>query len=537
MLKAGSDRTKFSKQIAGWGMRAAAIGLGLWLANAGLSLHAQAAYVPTDVAVDLTTGSEDGGGQPQPAGPVERSVNVNLTEYYNAEFDLYEEGFNNRYFFYSNVSNGGMTAKPVVLDIPANLNYTVEKDGKAISYQSGTAVSALGVYMVTIKVDETDGNNITHYTASYRFRIMEAAEQTNPVLGDEGVYTNPGVEDPAPTESQGIRYEDLTEEEQAALEQVFGGSEVSEEELLNEDGSINQDKLNELMAEKLGEIGDVNDIYQTEGVNEQTGMASAYDAVTGYYKHTLISGHQFYTDVQNGTVTQLSVKLRADEGLSFTVYKDGELYEAEDMFNFSEAGSYLLIPQSSDVVFLDAYQEEKPTFSFRIMDNAANDLSVFRAPEGYWLGDIYLDNLPCTTYKLVNRTTVLLREDGYYKIEVTDGSVTYNMEYKLDRIRPRFFVDVQKNRADISYLSDDAAKVMVYRNQQPYDTKGLLYSIRETGLYWFYVFDDAGNISQQAFEVKYGFNKGAVVAILIIVLFIGGLIGYIRYLNTHVKVR
>ena len=227
MLKAGSDRTKLSKRIAGWGMRAAAIGLGLWLGNNAHPLYTQAAYFPTDVAVDLTTGSEEGSGQPQPTGPVERSVNVNLTEYYNAEFDLYEEGFNNRYFFYTNVSNGGMTAKPVVLDIPANLSYTVEKDGKAINYQSGTAVSALGVYMVTIKVDETDGNNITHYTATYRFRIMEAAEQTGPVLGDEGVYTNPGAEEPQPTQSQGIRYEDLTEEEQAALEQVFVGSEVS----------------------------------------------------------------------------------------------------------------------------------------------------------------------------------------------------------------------------------------------------------------------------------------------------------------------
>lgn len=535
-MKAGSDRSELRQRITGWGMRAAAVGVGLWLA--GHTMQAQAAWYPTDVAVDLTTGSEEGGGQAQPTGPVERFVDVNLTEYYNADFDVYEEGFNNRYFFYTNVSNGGMTADPVILDIPSNLNYTVERDGKAINYQSGTAVSALGVYMVTIKVDETDGSNITHYTAVYRFRIMEAAAQVGaPVIGEEGVYTNPDVPEPEPTVSQGIRYEDLTEEEQAALEQVFGGSEVSEEELLNPDGSINQDKLNELMAEKFGDIGDVMDIYQTEGVNADTGMASIYDPVTGYYKHTLISGQQFYTDVQNGTITQLSVTLRADDGLSFTVYKDGEPYEAEDLYNYTEAGSYLLIPQSSDVIFLDAYQEERPVFSFRIMDNATNDLSIFRAPEGYWLEQIYLDDVPCTTVKRVDRQTVMFREDGYYRIEVTDGSYMYDMEYKLDRIRPRFFVDVQKNQADISYLSDDAYEVTVYRNQKPYDTQGMVYTLKDTGLYWFYVFDDAGNVSAQAFEVKYGFNKGAVVAILIVAGALVGLIVYLRYLNTHVKVR
>ena len=44
-------------------------------------------------------------------------------------------------------------------------------------------------------------------------------------------------------------------------------------------------------------------------------------------------------------------------------------------------------------------------------------------------------------------------------------------------------------------------------------------------------------MSAQEFYVRYGFNKGAAIAILLSVAFIVGLFIYLRYLNTHVKVR
>ena len=501
----------------------------------------------TDVATDFDGDTEEGGQTQTQEQPTERSVDVYLSENYNSDFDLYEQSFNNRYFIYTNVRNGGMTSKAVLIDIPANLTYTMEKDGQAIKYTSGTALQSIGVYVLTIKLDETDGITTTHYTAVFRFRIMEASAQvqqsTGQMTGEGGVIFDPGAgyEVPEVTDEEldeiGGKYDDLTPEEQAALEEAFGGSEWTEDELLNEDGTINQEALDALMAEKLDEMGEIDDIYVKEGISDATGMAQTYDAVTGYYKQTLRSGQIFYADVQNGAVTHCSVTITASDGLDFLVYKDGEVYEGEDHTFFSEAGSYLLIPTSSDVVFIDAYQEEKPVFSFRIMDYAANDLSLVHAPEGYIINDIYLDDLPCTTAARPNARTAVLRQDGEYRIEMTDGEVTMEVSYRLDRVRPRFYVQVNKNKADIAYLSSDVTEALVYRNEQLYSSDELVYTLDDTGKYWFYVYDSAGNVSGQAFMVKYGFNKGAVIAILLLISAVIGVFVYLRYLNTHVKVR
>ena len=78
----------------------------------------------------------------------------------------------------------------------------------------------------------------------------------------------------------------------------------------------------------------------------------------------------------------------------------------------------------------------------------------------------------------------------------------------------------------------------MYLDEKPYETEGkVIYQLKDTGKYWFYVFDEAGNMSAQEFYVRYGFNKGATIAILLSVAFIVGLFIYLRYLNTHVKVR
>ncbi len=522
----------------------AAVGLGLWFG----SIAAPGSVVlATDVAVDLSTGEGDGGQQTVQEQPTEQTRDVYLMESYNSEFDLYEESLNNRYFIYMNVSNGGMTSKAVIIDIPANLTYTMEKDGQPIKYSSGTAIQAVGVYVMNLQLDETDGITTTHYKTTIRFRIMEPEAQvqsTQATALDNGVIFETGTGDydvqglsDEELDEIGRKYDDLSEEEQATLDALFEDNEWLEDELLNPDGTINEDKLNELMAEKLGDIGEIDDIYITDGINEGTGMNSVYDAVSGYYKHTLISGQSFYTDVQNGCITHLSVTLTAADGLDFLIYKDGELYEEENPGRFTEAGSYLLIPVSSDPVFVEVYEDVKPTFSFRIIDYAANDLALVHTPDGYMLGGIYLDDLPCTTAYKADAHTVLLREDGKYLIEMTDGEVTYEVSYELDRVRPRFFVQVNPNQANIGYVSDDIRRCQIYLNEKPYSDDSIVYTLTDTGKYWFYVFDDAGNYSGEQFVVRYGFNKGAAIAVGLVILAVIGLLAYLRYLNTHVKVR
>ena len=478
-----------------------------------------------------------------PLLPSERTIEVYLSERYTEEYKLYEFGFNNKYFFYSNVGNGAITSDPVKIEIPGNIAYSLEKDGKVIQYTQNTNITAIGSYVMTLTVNEVNGLETTHYVSYYRFRIMEPVEPVQLVPDETGEEDgNASEETPEDILAEIEALEDLTPEEREALQAALMNGDYTGEEFFNADGSINDAAISLLVTASLNaQIGTTEDIYHTEGVSAATGMESVYDFTTGYYQHTLISGQSFYSDIQNGGITRQSVTIRTADKLDFTVYKDGEIYESNSTV-YSEIGSYMLIPVADDVLYMSSYETEKPVFSFRIIGNALNDLSVYHAPVGFKIDSVYMyvngEARTCASALIMNDTTVLLREDGDYRFRISSNAATMEVYYRLDRVHPRFNVQVEKNLATIYYDSSDVARSIVYRGDNLYATEtNIIYEIKETGEYRYFAQDVAGNVTGVAFKVKFGFNTGSIVTILIIIAAIVGLFMYIKYINKNTKVR
>ena len=472
--------------------------------------------------------------------PTERTSEIYLSEKFHSDYMLYEFGFNNKYFFYSNVANGYITSEPVKIEIPGNIRYSLEKDGTIVQYTQNTNITAVGSYVLTLTVDEVNGLVTTHYVSYYRFRIMEPliSVDDNP-SGGEG--NEDGSAEVILAEIEGL--EDLTPEERQALENAIMNGDYTGEELFNADGSVNETAIALMVQASLAaETGTTDDIYHTQGISAESGMDSVYDYTTGYYMHTLLSGQVFYSDIQNGGLTRQTVSLRTTDKIDFVVYKDGELYE-EDTKVFTESGSYMIIPTVDDVLYMSSYETEKPVFCFRIIDRAVNDLSVFRAPEGFILDGVYInrngETVNARSALILNDTTVLLREDGDYRIRIKSEAASMEIYYTLDRTRPVFTVVVEKNQANIYYSSSDVTKSIVYRGDNLYELNNqyIIYEIRDTGDYRYFAVDAAGNVSGRAFTVKYGLNVGGVVAILIVIAALVGLFVYIKYLNKHTRVR
>jgi hypothetical protein len=478
-----------------------------------------------------------------PLLPSERTVEVYLSERYNDEYRLYEFGLNNKYFFYSNVGNGAMTSDPVRIEIPGNITYSLEKDGNPIRYNQNTDISAIGAYVMTLAVNEVDGLVTTHYVSYYRFRIMEPIQPIEQIPDETAEESNIAEETPEDIIAEIEALEDLTPEEREALQNALVNGDYTGEEFFNADGSVNEASISLLVTASLdAQTGTTEDIYHTEGVLSSTGMESVYDYTTGYYLHTLISGQSFYSDIQNGGITRQSVTLRTADKLDFTVYKDGELLEENGSTVFTDPGSYLVVPVADDVLYISSYETEKPVFSFRIIGNAVNDLSVYRAPVGFRIDSIYMyedgESHPVSSALSLNDTSVLLREDGDYRIRISSNAATMEVYYTLDRIHPRFNVQVEKNHAMIIYDSADVIRSIVYRGDDRYMAEtGIIYEIKETGEYRYFAQDAAGNVTGRAFKVKFGFNTGSVVTILIIIAAIAGLFMYIRYINKNTRVR
>ena len=478
-----------------------------------------------------------------PLLPSERTVEVYLSERYTEEYKLYEFGFNNKYFFYSNVGNGAITSESVKIEIPGNIAYSLEKDGKVIQYTQNTNITAIGSYVMTLTVNEVNGLETTHYVSYYRFRIMEPVEPVQLVPDEtEEEDGNTSEETPEDILAEIEALEDLTPEEREALKAALMNGDYTGEEFFNADGSINDDAISLLVTASLNaQIGTTEDIYHTDGISAATGMESVYDFTTGYYQHTLISGQSFYSDIQNGGITRQSVTIRTADKLDFTVYKDGEIYESNSTV-YSEIGSYMLIPVADDVLYMSSYETEKPVFSFRIIGNALNDLSVYHAPVGFKIDSVYMyvngEARTCASALIMNDTTVLLREDGDYRFRISNNAATMEVYYRLDRVHPRFNVQVEKNLATIYYDSSDVARSIVYRGDNLYATEtNIIYEIKETGEYRYFAQDVAGNVTGVAFKVKFGFNTGSIVTILIIIAAIVGLFMYIKYINKNTKVR
>jgi len=101
---------------------------------------------------------------------------VDLKETYHELYDVYEESIAGEFFIYANVANGGLTHEPVVIDIPTNIIYTMEKDGVPHAYQSKTQIAPKGTYVLRLTAvanPERPFSEQSEYQSVFRFRIED----------------------------------------------------------------------------------------------------------------------------------------------------------------------------------------------------------------------------------------------------------------------------------------------------------------------------------------------------------------------------
>ena len=107
------------------------------------------------------------------AGP--RIHEVSMGEKYHSDYDLYEHSIDGRYFIYSNVSNGGITDRPVYVEIPVDVFCTAEKDGVPMNYTSGQLLSDRGTYVM--RLTAVYDKNVPLSQQEVRTILTEMAEQ------------------------------------------------------------------------------------------------------------------------------------------------------------------------------------------------------------------------------------------------------------------------------------------------------------------------------------------------------------------------
>lgn len=522
----------------------------------------------------------------QITGPTVQDASI--SEQYYEDYGVYEENLSNTQFFYSTISNGGITDSAVSLEFPVGMEYKVERNGVEIPYTSGQELTDRGTYIVRLTVTKDDSLPFSQQTilkAVFRFRIQEKSqeaierdaqerrqesdygsyygyddddgydlsnEELVALLRQRGIWSDEEIEAALDTEdamtggsgeegTEGM--EDGSGEELAAdgetgsQEELTGeteaGTQADSYDVMGEDGSVDPDSLDDAIAQAMGPGYSTEEL---EGYDPATGMASAYDEATGYYRHELASGAVFYTDVPDGMITNSSVMLLTNDDLIFTMEKDGEAVEYTPGTAIQEAGSYTVYPSQESTVYLAAYGDsEKPHFHFRIVNSPVNDIGIFAAPRGGVITEVRLDG-ELLAESRQGEEWLYLRSDGTYEIRMDTEAGGAAVTLAKDTMAPRFYVSEESNRIYFSYLSGDASWCRVSKDGNEIHSGALISEISDPGSYQVDVYDEAGNVSSIHIELPYRMNMAAVIVIVLVVILAAALVIFIRRTNSQLKV-
>lgn len=436
----------------------------------------------------------------EPIGP--KVQDTSLGESYHEDYKVYEEELGGVYTIYTNIRNGGVTNRPVVIDVPRGVGVSMKKDGTDVPFVTKQKIEKEGAYVLELFVgaDEDSMASFSEQTflrAKFKFRIQNSS-------GVDGVVGEGELEEEEPAEE--IEEEpvtDLLEQEETVSE-----NEPEEEEPQETRAPKNSDLL------------------------------SIWDPASGYYMNTLKTGETFYTSLPNGSITNEPVTVQESQDLEFTAYKDGK--EFEDFapgVPLNVVGSYAIYASKpDDESFLQNYPFGNPAYRFRIVSGMVSDMGMITAPYGVTIRNVRFNGLDANESMFLDSSTVHIDQNGDYEITFDDEAGSREVSFTLDNEQPVFSVDVKPNEAKITYYSNDVSRCVLYRGDKVESDPQIVDSVTKSGKYTLVVYDAAGNSSRSDFTVRYRINAAAVIAIFAMLGLIAGVVIFVFRMKNNVKV-
>ena len=416
---------------------------------------------------------------------------ITLTEAYYDEFECYSEGLNGAAYIYSNVGNNAITDKSVYVDIPANVTYTLEKDGVEIPYSSRSMLSGHGSYrfqLEAVKNPEDPVCDQVLYRAVFNFRIadrVKAAPGNSGSYMDEPFYNSPAQEQ----EITDVPYL----EEQTYAEEI--PQEIQPAELeFTDDPEIQDEDIQEESEESLPEL--------------------SFNPLSGLYSKEFDDGTVFRANTASGMPVNFAVQLDCS-GLEngrddVKVFRDGEEMELPDDEMLSMAGDYeLQIPDGAGVYY----------YRFRIFSHPVKGPVSISFPEGTELHSFTHDGADERAVADANgMVSAELTEEGMYVLQFTDENLqNYETIIVLDQTAPVVEAQQSGKSIVIKYENEDEIDyVTVHKGGKQHD-EPIIYEIKEPGEYTVDFYDEAGNVTTLTFSLKRSVNIASVLAIILII--------------------
>ena len=424
---------------------------------------------------------------------------VTLGEIYHEEYETYELSIADMFFLYSNIGNGGLTHESVMIDIPANVSYTMEKDGLPYEYVSRTHIWDKGTYVLRLTAIENPDEPYSEqkeYQAVFRFRIQD-----------------PPPMDPTEEELLAALSENVEEITPPVIE---NDTESNTENNLDEVSAMIPDEITETIENPEEESPTVDSLVEIVSERSQN-----YNAVTGEYEITLENGMKLRSSVPEGYVGGGAVTLSVSEEdvAQVELYRDDELIEFVNGQGLTEAGSYRMELGNCAYHFT--------------MASAVNTMEYYPVPTGVAFTEVLLNGEPVA---LESEDYILLNE-GVYEITMrgTAGN-QHRVTLTKDTTAPVMTILSDGSKASFTELSEELSSIRLIRNGEVVEDFNSTV-VSEPGNYVVTIADAAGNESTQSFTLKYKVNLYGILAGVLCVLVVIGIGVFTVYIKKHTKVR
>lgn len=510
---------------------------------------------------------------------------VTLSENYYEDYDIYEEGINGLFYFYSNISNGGVTNKSVYIDFPANISYTAELDGQPIAYVSKQVLSTKGTYVFRIKAIYTPDTALSQqceYQTTFRFRIQDKVvkeTQAASSTADNGsVYTwdsgsnsssssttsliNNALDIADALSSRSLSVDYITksissgavtidqmadmlgatpEALRSFLDLTKDETETDSESETTADESQNDELQNaENEGQEESDTPSVSDddakiAAAAAGRGTGSGIVESIDSLTGQYAETLLTGTSFTASVQNGATVNgtVSFSFPSENTLVVEATRNGKPYDYTPGNDFTESGWYCLDIRDTIAGYEETYSgKEKPKFYFQIINDPVKDLDILFVPQGEAVTSFTWDGREQSD----QGSWVSFPYDGTYVLTYTTASgKSTTVTINKDTRPPKLSVTAKNGHAEIG-VNETLKQLTVYK-----DGEEIEFSAEEQisgkGQYQVYATDEAGNTSNITFKLGAGISASSVIAVLLILVLIGGSIAYVIHIKKNTSMR
>lgn len=279
----------------------------------------------------------------------------------------------------------------------------------------------------------------------------------------------------------------------------------------------------------LDEDGEVDTSNQTrfeldKGVYAYDSTRDGYAIYVGY--------SEFYSNVPPGIVTTGELRFTIPNGLTATLYRNGNKLSSPDFSYIRTVGSYALEVTSTDL-------KDSTIVYFTVVPSLTAAVTTYNLPAGFEVGSLYYEE---EEQLYTDASSVQFTDDGVYKLTIVaptaDEYITLNLD--VDHTAPTIIANgVENGQANgvVNLSSDDgtAAFVITLTNGTSVSNVTDL-ELTEPGLYHITLTDEAGNVSTLDFELLLYLNSYAICVVALIFVGMITLWMHLAFRKKHTRV-